>query len=122
MFDDHNDREVTSMNAIIYPVRDRGQATQLYSAWLGVEPYVDSAYYVGFRVGDHEVGLDPHGFDQGLTGPVGYIDVSDIEAALSRLESSGATRRDDPHDVGGGMLIATVNDPDGHVIGLRQQP
>jgi predicted enzyme related to lactoylglutathione lyase len=110
------------MNAIIYPVRDGAKAKQLYAAWLGVEPYVDSAYYVGFRVGDHEVGLDPHGFDQGLTGPVGYIDVSDIEEALSRLEAAGATRRDDPHDVGGGMLIATVTDPDGHVIGLRQQP
>ncbi len=108
------------MNAIIYPVRDRARAKELYAAWLGVEPYVDSAYYVGFRVGDHEVGLDPHGFDQGLTGPVGYIDVSDIEGALSRLEAAGATRKDDPHDVGGGMLIATVTDPDGHVIGLRQ--
>jgi predicted enzyme related to lactoylglutathione lyase len=108
------------MNAIIYPVRDGAKAKQLYAAWLGVEPYVDSPYYVGFRVGDHEVGLDPHGFDQGLTAPVGYTDVADIEEALSRLEAAGATRRDAPHDVGGGMLIATVNDADGHVIGLRQ--
>ena len=110
------------MNAIIYPVRDRAKAKQLYAAWLGVEPYVDSAYYVGFQVGDHEVGLDPHGFDQGLTGPVGYTDVADIEEALSRLEAAGATGRDAPHDVGGGLLIATVTDPDGNVIGLRQQP
>ena len=110
------------MNAIIYPVRDGAKAKQLYAAWLGVEPYVDSPYYVGFRVGDHEVGLDPHGFDQGLTAPVGYTDVSDIEEGLSRLEAAGASRRDEPHDVGGGMLIATVTDPDGHVIGLRQQP
>ena len=110
------------MNAIIYPVRDLGRAKELYAAWLGAEPYVDSAYYVGFRVGDHEVGLDPHGFDQGLTGPVGYIDVADIEEALARLQAAGASSRDAAHDVGGGMLIATVTDPDGHVIGLRQQP
>ncbi len=110
------------MDAIIYPVRDGARAKELYTAWLGTEPYVDSPYYTGFKVGDHEVGLDPHGFDQGLTGPVGYVDVPDIEEALSRLENAGATRKDAPHDVGGGMQIATVTDPDGHVIGLRQQP
>jgi predicted enzyme related to lactoylglutathione lyase len=110
------------MKTIVYPVRDLGRAKELYGTWLGAEPYADTAYYVGFRTGDLEVGLDPHGFDQGLTGPVGYTDVPDIEAALSGLEAAGAARRDAPHDVGGGMLIATVNDPDGHVIGLRQLP
>ena len=108
------------MKTIVYPVRDLARAKELYATWLGVEPYADTAYYVGFRVGDIEVGLNPRGFDQGLTGPVGYTDVSDIEEALSRLEAAGATRKDAPHDVGGGMLIATVTDPDGHVIGLRQ--
>jgi predicted enzyme related to lactoylglutathione lyase len=113
---------MTAVTAIVYPVRDLAGAKAVFGAWLGTEPYVDSSYYVGFRVGDHEVGLDPHGFDQGLTGPVCYTDVSDIEQVLAQLRDAGATGRDDPHDVGGGMLIATVNDPDGNVIGLRQQP
>jgi predicted enzyme related to lactoylglutathione lyase len=110
------------MNTIVYPVRDLGRAKALYAAWLGAEPYADTPYYVGFRVGDHEVGLDPNGPDQGLTGPVGYTDVADIEQAMARLLAAGATSRDAAHDVGGGMLIATVTDPDGNVIGLRQLP
>ena len=110
------------MNTIVYPVRDIGRAKDLYAAWLGAEPYADTPYYVGFRVGDHEVGLDPHGLDQGQTGPIGYTDVADIEQALARLQAAGATSRAAAHDVGGGMLIATVTDPDGNVIGLRQLP
>jgi predicted enzyme related to lactoylglutathione lyase len=46
--------------------------------------------------------------------------VPDIEKATARLLAAGATSRDAAHDVGGGMLIATVTDPDGNVIGLRQ--
>lgn len=47
------------MSVIVYPVKDLAQAKTLYGKLLGVEPYADEAYYVGFRVGDHEVGLDP---------------------------------------------------------------
>jgi hypothetical protein len=42
-----------------YPVKDLAQAKKLYSTLLGVKPYMDKAYYVGFRVGDQEIGLDP---------------------------------------------------------------
>ena len=66
-----------------------------------------------------------HGLDQGQAGPIGYTDVADIEQEVARLlaaGAAGATSRDAPHDVGGGMLIATVTDPDGNVIGLRQLP
>ena len=108
------------ITTIVYPVHDLARAKELFGAWLGAEPYADTAYYVGFRVGDLEVGLDPHGFDQGLTGPVGYTDVPDIGEATARLLAAGATSREAAHDVGGGMLIATVTDPDGNVIGLRQ--
>ncbi len=31
-----------------YPVKDLAQAKKLYSTLLGVEPYMDKAYYVGF--------------------------------------------------------------------------
>ena len=45
----------------VYPVKDLAQAKTLYRTLLGVEPYTDEAYYVGFRVGDQEIGLDPQG-------------------------------------------------------------
>jgi hypothetical protein len=59
-------------SVVIYPVTDLAQAKVLYRTLLGVEPYVDEAYYVGFRVEDQEIGLDPHGHSKGMTGPVGY--------------------------------------------------
>lgn len=62
-----------------YPVKDLAGAKKLYSKLLGVEPYADEAYYVGFRVGDQDIGLDPNGHKQGMTGPVGYFHVSDIK-------------------------------------------
>ena len=63
----------------IYPVKDIARAKTLYSKLLRVEPYVDEAYYVGFRVGDQEIGLDPNGHSAGMTGPVGYYHVNDIK-------------------------------------------
>ena len=49
---------------LVYPVKDLTQAKALYSTLLGVEPYVDQPYYVGYRVGDQEIGLDPNGHDK----------------------------------------------------------
>jgi hypothetical protein len=51
----------SGITTFIYPVRDLGQAKTLYSRWLGVEPSSDAAYYVGFRVGEQDIGLDPNG-------------------------------------------------------------
>src|SRR5437660_11081502 len=67
------------IGVITYPVSDLAQAKILYRTLLGVEPYADEAYYVGFRVGDEEIGLDPHGHSKGMTGPVDYVAVADIQ-------------------------------------------
>ena len=45
---------------------------------FGHEPYMDEAYYVGFKIGDQDIGLDPNGHKQGMTGPVGYYHVDDM--------------------------------------------
>ena len=58
------------MKAIICPVKDPAQAKTLYRTLLGVDPSMDEAYYVGFRIGGLDVGLDPNGHRQGMTGPV----------------------------------------------------
>lgn len=112
----------TGMRTIIFPVQDLARAKTLYRQLLGVAPYADAAYYVGFRVGDQEVGLDPNGHRKGMTGPIGYWHVADVRQRLQSLLAAGATTLQEPTDVGGGMLIATVKDADGNVIGLRQSP
>jgi predicted enzyme related to lactoylglutathione lyase len=104
---------------IVYPVSDTAAAKKLFGAFLGVEPYVDSPYYIGYKIGDQEVGLDPHGQS---VGPIAYREVSDIQASLQALMDAGAKTVRGVTNVGGGLLIATVQDANGSVIGLRQQP
>jgi predicted enzyme related to lactoylglutathione lyase len=107
---------------IIIPVKDLAGAKMVYGGLLGVEPYADERYYVGFRVGDQEIGLDPNGHNQGMTGPVGYYHVDDIKASLQRLLDAGAQTQQEIKDVGGGRLTAIAKDADGNVIGLIQSP
>lgn len=110
------------MQLVVYPVRDPTKAKALFREVLGVEPYVDSPYYVGFRLGDQEIGLDPNGHAKGQTGPIGYVEVADIEARLAAFLAVGARERMPISDVGGGLKIAWVEDADANLIGLRQPP
>ena len=114
--------DIQGIRTIIYPVKDIAQAKALFSELLGVEPYMDEAYYVGFRVGDQDIGLDPNGHKQGMMGPLGYFHVSDIKSSLQSLVDAGAQVHQELKDVGGGKLIASVKDADGNIIGLLQLP
>ena len=104
-----------NFKAIIYPVKDLAAAKAL----LGAPPDQDAPYYVGWSIDGQDIGLNPHGFDQGMTGPVPYVDVADIEGRLDALVAAGASIVQEPTDVGGGRRIATVRDVDGNTIGLR---
>ena len=108
------------IKTIMYPVKDLAKAKALYGELMGVEPYADEPYYVGFRVGGQDIGLDPNGHSQGMTGPLAYWHVDDIEESLKALLDAGAEAHQEVKDVGGGLLIASVKDTDGNVIGLRQ--
>jgi predicted enzyme related to lactoylglutathione lyase len=112
----------SGIRTIVFPVKDLTRAKTLFGTLVGAAPYADEAYYVGFRVGDQEIGLDPNGHSQGMTGPVGYWHVEDIEKSLELLLDAGAETQQAVRDVGGGKLVATVTDPDGNVIGLVQSP
>lgn len=113
---------MAGMETVIFPVQDVDKAKPVYTALLGVEPYIEQPYYVGYRTGSQEIGLDPNGHAKGMTGPIGYVEVADITASLAALVEAGASIKDDATDVGGGKLIATVTDPDGNILGLAQSP
>jgi hypothetical protein len=85
---------------------------------LGVEPYIDGPYYVGYKVGDVEIGLDPNAQN---AEPVTYIDVADIKSSLQEMIALGATLLQDVKNVGSGLLIASVKDIDGNILGFRQK-
>ena len=106
----------------VYPVKDIARAKTLFTKLLASEPYADKPFYVGFRVGDQEIGLDPNGHKAGLTGPIGYWQTTDIRKTVQSLLDAGAEVRQDVRDVGGGKLTAWVKDPDGNIIGLMESP
>lgn len=106
-------------SVIVFPVVDLEAAKTLYAAVLGTEPYVDAPYYVGFKAGDVEIGLDPNGRRQGTTAPIVYWTTDDIAGRIDALVSAGATVKRPPFDVGGGMLVAVLADADGNLLGLR---
>jgi predicted enzyme related to lactoylglutathione lyase len=110
------------MKTVIHPVRDLEAARRLYRALLGVEPYVDEQYYVGFRVAGQELGLDPNGHAKGMIGPLGYWHVDDIHQTVDALVSHGGQLQGDITNVGGNRLIATITDTDGNSFGLLQDP
>jgi predicted enzyme related to lactoylglutathione lyase len=108
------------IKTVLHPVSDLTKAKAVYAALLGEPPQTDGSYYVGFDVAGQHIGLVPGGGPQGMTSPVAYWHVSDIEAKLAEVTAAGATLKEPAHDVGGGRLVATVIDPDGNVLGLLQ--
>jgi predicted enzyme related to lactoylglutathione lyase len=108
------------IKTVLHPVSDLGKAKDVYTALLGVPPQTDESYYVGYEAAGQHIGLVPGGGPQGMTSPVTYWHVSDIEAKVAEVTAAGATVNEPAHDVGGGRLVATVTDPDGNVLGLLQ--
>ncbi|MEU9129303.1 VOC family protein [Kitasatospora sp. NPDC048540] len=111
----------SGITVIIYHVEDLARAKELFGTYLGVGPTTDTPYYVGYELEGQQIGLVPDGRTNS-SGPVCFRDVPDIAAAHQALLAAGAEVHEEPHDVGGGLLVASVKDSDGNVIGLRQQP
>jgi predicted enzyme related to lactoylglutathione lyase len=116
------DASTEGIKTVLHPVSDLEKAKPVYSALLGQPPQHDAPYYVGFDVAGQHIGLVPGGGPQGMTTPVAYWHVPDIEARLAEVTAAGATVKEPAHDVGGGRLVASFTDPDGNVLGLLQDP
>jgi len=112
---------MNNVSLIIYPASDVPKSTRFFATLLGIEPYAEQPYYVGFKAGDMEIGLVPKAA-HGSGGALAYVTVSDINEALMTLQAGGAEKVQDARDVANGLLVATVKDPDGTIIGLRQFP
>jgi predicted enzyme related to lactoylglutathione lyase len=115
-----NTATTQGIQTVLHPVTDLAKSKPIYAALLGTAPQADSEYYVGFQAEGQQIGLVPGGGPQGMTSPVAYWHVGDIEAKLAEVTAAGAAVNEPAHDVGGGRLVATVTDPDGNVLGLLQ--
>ena len=116
------DSPTQGIKIVLHPVSDLAAAKAVYAALLGVPPTADADYYVGFEAEGQHIGLLPGGGPQGMTSPVAYWQVADIEAKLAEVTAAGATVKEPARDVGGGRLVASVTDADGNVLGLMQDP
>lgn len=107
----------------IYKVPNLAEAKAWYSNMLGIQPYFDEPFYVGFNVAGYELGLVP---DEGDTakgsGVVTYWGVDDAHASFKRLIELGATPFEEPQNVGGEIVVAAVKDPWGNVFGMIYNP
>jgi predicted enzyme related to lactoylglutathione lyase len=117
-----SDSSTQGIKTVLHPVSDLAAAKAVYTALLGVAPQADAPYYVGFEAEGQHIGLVPGDGAQGMTSPVAFWHVADIEAKLAEVTAAGAAVKEPAHDVGGGRLVATFTDPDGNVLGLLQDP
>ena len=114
---------ILGLRTAIYHVDDLQKAKEWYSQILGIEPYFDEPFYVGFNVGGYELGLNPD--MSGVTtggSTFAYWGVEDVRAEYQRLLELGAKQHDDIQDVGGDILVATVTDPWGNIFGIIENP
>ena len=112
---------IQGLRTVIYPVTDLKAGAAWYTHVLGVAPYFEQPYYVGFSVGGFELGLIPDG-QPGSAGAQAYWGTPDAAAELERLVALGAAIVSPLQDVGDGIRAGTVSDPDGNLFGVIENP
>jgi hypothetical protein len=78
------------IRTLLVPVSDPALAKGVYAALLGAAPQVDETTYVGFGAGGQHIELLPQGGPQGITAPLPYRQVFDLDAAMADLTAAGA--------------------------------
>lgn len=109
------------LRTVIYGVDDIEKAKVWYSTILGIQPYFDQPFYVGFSVAGFELGLDPNA-PRGTSGSVAYWGVEDADEALTWLLAAGAQEHTPIQDVGDGIRTGAVLDPFGNVFAFIKNP
>ncbi len=107
-----------------YTAPDIAKAKAWYAEVLGVQPYFDEPFYVGFNVGGFELGITPDSAAGGKRAEAGvaYWGVSNADSSYARLLRMGATEHEKIQDVGEGIRIGSVWDPFGNVLGVIENP
>lgn len=109
------------VSLIIYPAADMAKAKRFFRELTGNDPYADSPQYVGYKSGEMEIGLVPNN-DNREARALAYWTVSDIAASVKGLVEAGGTVVQEITDVAYGLLVASVKEPNGAIVGLRQFP
>ena len=116
--------EILGLRTAAYMVTDLEAAKDWYAKAFDTDPYFDEPYYVGFNIGGVELGLMPEDIksEDKRGGVYTYWGVEDIEAVYSKFLDLGATGHEKPQSVGGDVMVASVKDPWGNVLGIIYNP
>jgi len=108
------------LRTVVYPAPDLAASKAWWARVLGLQPYFDQPFYVGFSPGGYELGLNPGADPE--AGPRTYWGVRDIGAAAERMIALGAVAQDAVQEVGEGIKLGTFRSPGGDVVGLIENP
>lgn len=119
-----NQKPILGLRTVSYKVGDIVKAKEWYAKAFQTEPYFDEPFYIGFNIGGYELGLQPDEYPQ-VEKPesvVAFWGVNDIEKEYNRFLEFGAISNEKPTNVGGEIVVASVKDPWGNIIGLIYNP
>ncbi len=108
------------LRTVIYPAPDVDAAKKWWSDLLGIAPYFDEPFYVGFNVAGYELGLLPDANQS--DGAQTYWGVDDVANAVNVAIAAGSVVVSPVTDVGEGITTATVRTPHGTVLGFIDNP
>jgi lactoylglutathione lyase len=116
--------DILGLRTVVYMVNDLNKAKDWYSKAFGNEPYFDEAFYVGFNIGGYELGLLPEekAKEGKCEGAIAYWGVESIDSVFKEMISLGAEVHEKPTNVGGELMVASLVDPWGNIIGLIYNP
>lgn len=117
--------KLLGLRTTIYKVSDIEKAIKWYTDFLGFGPYFDEPFYVGFNVAGYELGLQPEEEVQSAEkadSVITYWGVENVSESYKSLISLGAKPHEEPNEVGGGIIVASLKDPWANIIGLIFNP
>ena len=117
------ENKILGLRTTIYKVNDIEKAKAWYSKAFQTQPYFDEPFYVGFHIGGYELGLHPEEKPLAKSDAVvSYWGVDNVEETFVFFMSLGAVAFENPQNVGGKIVVATLKDPWDNVIGLIYNP
>ena len=108
------------LRTVIYPAPDLADSTAWWTTFLGVGPYFEEPFYVGFNVAGYELGLLPDA--DPADGALVYWGVDDVSAAVGAALGADCTVHVAAADVGEGIVTASVRRSDGTIVGFIHNP
>jgi lactoylglutathione lyase len=116
--------EFLGLRTVAYYVGDISKAKEWYTAVFKTKPYFDEPFYVGFNISGYELGLMPEErpMPAKTANVLVYWGVDNIEKSYSRMLGLGAIAHEAPQNVGGEIMVASIKDPWGNLIGIIYNP